>query len=136
MQLQGMSDTFQADWYACSAPPPAEADSLFSVRDSDRHRLIRRLLAPYYRKEAVQRYGQLLEPCLEDLRWILDGVAKTENPIDLAPLLNLFAFDAIGRITVSGCLRRIDTANNFRPAMILVAFEAMTFPRSSWVLSE
>lgn len=91
----------QAEWYSCSTPPEAEAHSLFSVRDQDRHRIIRKSLAPYYRKEAVQRYEPLLEPCLQELQGILDEAAISQRPVELAKMMNLYAFDAIGRMTVS-----------------------------------
>ena len=73
---------------------------MFTVRDRKRHREIRRLLAPYYRKEVVQGYEPLLEPCLEDLKRVLDNMAHFELEVDLSSLIVLFAFDAIGRVTV------------------------------------
>jgi cytochrome P450 len=96
------TDDFQADWYSCCTPPAAEASSLFSVRDRTQHQYIRKLLNPYYRKSSIEKYRPLLKPCLEDLQEKLDNAAETGAMVNLADLILMYSFDAIGRITV-GC---------------------------------
>jgi Cytochrome P450 len=59
-------------------------------------------VAPFYRKEVIQRYDPLLDSCIADLQMILNEEKEKRRKVDLAELINLFAFDAIGRITVSG----------------------------------
>ena len=58
----------------------------------------------------MQSYESLLDPCLDDILGILDEAVASERLVELPQLLNLFAFDAIGRITVSSIPSAICTA--------------------------
>jgi hypothetical protein len=58
-------------------------------------------LAPAYRKEQIYQLEPLLDGCLKELQYVLDGSVKQGTMVNLAELLELFAFDATGALTVS-----------------------------------
>jgi hypothetical protein len=96
------------------------------------------LVAPFYRKEVIQRYDPLLDSCLADLQMILNEEKEKARKVDLAELINLFAFDAIGRITVSRPHSRQRTKNSdhLRLAIHSEDFVEIVLRRNSSSLSK
>ncbi|KAK7531523.1 putative cytochrome P450 oxidoreductase [Phyllosticta citribraziliensis] len=75
--------------------------NLFSVRDEDYHRHMKRAVANAYSMTALLDKEDAVDDCIRLFMEKLTGFAEKNQPVDLGMWLQLFAFDVVGELSFS-----------------------------------
>ncbi|KAJ5667432.1 pisatin demethylase [Penicillium longicatenatum] len=101
-QIYGAGSAFTKApfYYAFGNPDKVHAD-LFSELDNGRHATKRRKLASLYSMSSLVNYESAIDEVNRELCEKLNGFATTETPFQFPAWMQFYAFDVIGKITVS-----------------------------------
>lgn len=92
---------WKSPWYEASGNPANPLPGLFDERDRDVHANARRKVAAAYSMTSLVSLEPFVEECTEALFARLEEFAKLRLSIDVSHWMQCYAFDVIGKITVS-----------------------------------
>jgi hypothetical protein len=101
-QIYGAGSAFTkaSFYYAFGNPDKVHAD-LFSELDNRRHAVKRRRLASLYSMSSLINYESAIDEVNSELCEKLKVFAATQTPFQFPTWMQFYAFDVIGKITVS-----------------------------------